>query len=92
MQYSDEVPFFSGTHIFKADDVVIEKLSEQLVSEGIAIRSKDKGEDHFLINRRDLIYGKVDQYILFSYFIPHGRINKINDACACNSNCVVFLL
>ncbi|MDA9558579.1 heat-inducible transcriptional repressor HrcA [Alphaproteobacteria bacterium] len=39
----------------------IEKLSEQLVSEGIAIRSKDKGEEHFLINRRDLIYGKVDQ-------------------------------
>lgn len=39
----------------------IEKLSEQLVSEGIAIRSKDQGEDHFLINRRDFIYGKVDQ-------------------------------
>ncbi len=39
----------------------IEKLSEQLVSEGIAIRSKDKGDDHFLINRRDFIYGKVDQ-------------------------------
>lgn len=39
----------------------IEKLSAQLVSEGIAIRSKDKGEDHFLINRRDFIYGKVDK-------------------------------
>ena len=39
----------------------IEKLSAQLVSEGIAIRSKDKGKDHFLINRRDFIYGKVDQ-------------------------------
>ncbi len=26
--YSDEVPFFSGTHIFKADNQVIEKLSE----------------------------------------------------------------
>ncbi len=26
--YSDEVPFFSGTHIFKADNIVIEKLSE----------------------------------------------------------------
>ncbi|MAJ23630.1 MAG: isoleucine--tRNA ligase [Candidatus Pelagibacter sp. TMED64] len=26
--YSDEVPFFSGTHIFKADEKVIEKLSE----------------------------------------------------------------
>ncbi len=39
----------------------VEKLSEQLVSEGIAIRSKDKGDDHFLINRRDFIYGKVDQ-------------------------------
>ena len=26
--YSDEVPFFSGTHIFKADVQVIEKLSE----------------------------------------------------------------
>ena len=39
----------------------IDKLSEQLVSEGIAIRSKERGEDHFLINRRDFIYGKVDQ-------------------------------
>ena len=26
--YSDEIPFFSGTHIFKADNQVIEKLSE----------------------------------------------------------------
>ncbi len=26
--YSDEIPFFSGTHIFKADSQVIEKLSE----------------------------------------------------------------
>tara|TARA_E500000178_G_scaffold274389_1_gene272993 strand:- start:344 stop:1249 length:906 start_codon:yes stop_codon:yes gene_type:complete len=39
----------------------IDKLSEQLVAEGLAIRSKEKGEDHFLINRRDFIYGKVDQ-------------------------------
>jgi len=39
----------------------IDKLSEQLVSEGIAIRSKERGEDHFLINRRDFIYAKVDQ-------------------------------
>ena len=27
-EYSDEVPFFAGTHIFKADSQVIEKLSE----------------------------------------------------------------
>ena len=26
--YSDEIPFFAGTHIFKADSQVIEKLSE----------------------------------------------------------------
>ena len=26
--YSEEIPFFSGTHIFKADNQVIEKLSE----------------------------------------------------------------
>ena len=26
--YSDEIPFFSGIHIFKADKQVIEKLSE----------------------------------------------------------------
>ena len=39
----------------------IDKLSEQLVSEGLAIRSKEKGEDHFLINRRDFIYGKLDK-------------------------------
>ena len=39
----------------------IDKLSEQLVSEGLAIRSKEKGEDHFLINRRDFIYGKLEQ-------------------------------
>ena len=38
----------------------IDKLSEQLVSEGLAIRSKEEGEDHFLINRRDFIYGKLD--------------------------------
>ena len=39
----------------------IDELSKQLVSEGLAIRSKEEGEDHFLINRRDFIYGKVDQ-------------------------------
>ena len=26
--YSDAIPFFSGIHIFKADDAVIDKLSE----------------------------------------------------------------
>jgi isoleucyl-tRNA synthetase len=29
--YSDEVPFFSGTHIFKADNQVIEKLLEHKI-------------------------------------------------------------
>tara|TARA_B100000963_G_scaffold354529_1_gene371201 strand:+ start:2267 stop:3334 length:1068 start_codon:yes stop_codon:yes gene_type:complete len=39
----------------------LEKLSKQLVSAGIAIRSKDSGEEHFLINRRDFIYGNLDE-------------------------------
>lgn len=44
----------------KKQNTEIEKLSKQLVSEGVAIRSNEKGKDHFLINRRDFIYGKVD--------------------------------
>lgn len=39
----------------------VEKLSEQLVSAGIAVRSIEKGNSHFLINRRDLFYGKIKQ-------------------------------
>ena len=39
----------------------VEVLSEQLVSKGIAIRSKESGEDRFLINRRDFIYGNVEK-------------------------------
>ncbi len=39
----------------------IEQLSEQLVSAGIAIRSNKNGEDHFLVNRRDFIYAKVEE-------------------------------
>ena len=27
--YTNEIPFFTNTHIFKADDLVIEKLKEQ---------------------------------------------------------------
>ena len=41
----------------------IERLSEQLVAAGIAIRGGDRGEDHFLINRRDFIYGKLDEKV-----------------------------
>ena len=39
----------------------VENLSEQLVSAGIAVRSVDKENSHFLINRRDLFYGKMQQ-------------------------------
>ena len=39
----------------------VENLSEQLVSAGIAVRSIDKENSHFLINRRDLFYGKMQQ-------------------------------
>ncbi|MEC8100263.1 MAG: heat-inducible transcriptional repressor HrcA [Pseudomonadota bacterium] len=38
----------------------VEKLSEQLVSAGIAMRSTEKSDPHFLINRRDLFYGKIE--------------------------------
>ena len=41
----------------------IEKLSEQLVNAGIAIRGGNSEEDHFLINRRDFIYGKIDEKV-----------------------------
>ncbi len=39
----------------------VKKLSEQLIAAGVAIRSKSNGEEHFLINRRDFIYGKFDE-------------------------------
>ena len=39
----------------------VEILSQQLVSAGIAVRSVEKGDSHFLINRRDLFYGKMEQ-------------------------------
>ncbi len=45
----------------KEKNTQIEKLSEQLVSAGIAIRSNKNGEDHFLVNRRDFIYTKTDE-------------------------------
>ena len=32
-----------------------------MVSAGIAVRSDEKGDSHFLINRRDLFYGKMEQ-------------------------------
>ena len=41
----------------------IEKLSEQLVNAGIAIRGGNSEEDYFLINRRDFIYGKIDEKV-----------------------------
>ncbi len=41
----------------------VEKLSDQLVTAGIAIRGGTNGEDHFLINRRDFIYGKIDEKV-----------------------------
>ena len=37
-------------------------MSEKLVSAGIAIKSQKEIEDpHFLINRRDFFYGKINQ-------------------------------
>ena len=39
----------------------VEKLSEQLVSAGIAIKSQETEDPHFLINRRDFFYGKIKQ-------------------------------
>ncbi len=45
----------------KEKNTEIEKLSEQLVSAGIAIRSNKNGEEHFLVNRRDFIYGKIEE-------------------------------
>ena len=45
----------------KEKNTEIEKLSEQLVSAGIAIRSNKNGEEHFLVNRRDFIYAKVEE-------------------------------
>ncbi len=45
----------------KSQNSQVEILSEQLVSKGIAIRSKESGEERFLINRRDFIYGNVEK-------------------------------
>ena len=56
----DEVKIIISSELDKQSSEV-EKLSQQLVAEGLAIRSKEKGEEHLLINRRDFIYGKVEQ-------------------------------
>ena len=47
----------------KEKNTEIEKLSEHLVSAGIAIRGGDSREDHFLINRRDFIYGNLEEKV-----------------------------
>ncbi|MBV69007.1 MAG: heat-inducible transcription repressor HrcA [Pelagibacterales bacterium] len=39
----------------------VETLSEKLVSAGIAVKSQEKEDPHFLINRRDFFYGKINQ-------------------------------
>jgi len=45
----------------KLKNTEVEKLSEQLVSAGIAVRGTEDYGAHFLINRRDLFYGKIKQ-------------------------------
>ncbi len=45
----------------KEKNTEIEKLSERLVTAGIAIRSNKNGEEHFLVNRRDFIYTKLEE-------------------------------
>ena len=37
----------------------LDVLSEKVVSAGIAIKSEKNGEEHFLVNRRDFIYGDI---------------------------------
>ena len=39
----------------------VEKLSKQLVSAGIAVKSQEKEDPHFLINRRDFFMEKLNK-------------------------------
>jgi len=60
--YSDEVPFFSGIHIFKADIQVIEKLSE---SKSLLGNSKLKHSfPHSWRSKAPLIYRATSQWFI----------------------------
>jgi isoleucyl-tRNA synthetase len=60
--YSDEIPFFSGTHIFKADSQVIEKLSEHksLLSSGKLQHSFP----HSWRSKAPLVYRATSQWFI----------------------------
>ena len=60
--YSDEIPFFSGTHIFKADRQVIEKLSEHknLLSSGKLQHSFP----HSWRSKAPLVYRATSQWFI----------------------------
>jgi len=60
--YSEEVPFFSGTHIFKADKEVIEKLSEHNALLG---HSKLKHSfPHSWRSKAPLVYRATSQWFI----------------------------
>ena len=60
--YSKEVPFFSGTHIFKADKIVIEKLIENksLLSKGTLNHSFP----HSWRSKAPLVYRATSQWFI----------------------------
>ena len=60
--YSKEVPFFSGTHIFKADKIVIEKLMENksLLSKGTLNHSFP----HSWRSKAPLVYRATSQWFI----------------------------
>ena len=60
--YSDEVPFFSGIHIFKADEKVIEKLSEH---KSLLSNSKlQHSFPHSWRSKAPLIYRATSQWFI----------------------------
>ena len=58
----------------------VEILSEQLVSAGIAIKSQETEDPHFLINRRDFFTGKSNKRKILKnwiYYLTKFKIKKI---------------
>ena len=81
--YSDEVPFFSGTHIFKADKQVIEKLSENktLLSNGKLQHSFP----HSWRSKAPLVYRATSQW-----FISMEKKNLRKKALAAIDNTIFY--
>jgi len=60
--YSDEIPFFAGTHIFKADSQVIEKLSEH---KSLLVNGKlQHSFPHSWRSKAPLVYRATSQWFI----------------------------